>query len=519
MLEALVAGVDVRVLQAVREVEGQGEAVVEAVPGAKVALAEERAETLALLDRLAEMEVEAVEEGQREGMAVALAGAVGAAERLTVTRGVGVPAVLGEPTPPEEGVMLPLPATELLPLLLSSSEGVGSLVGRLLLLPTALALPEALVRGETLEMGEALRPGMVAKGVKEELEEGEAASVGTCVGKVLRVLEGGGEPLASAELLPQPVGCGVALGLPLLLPPARDPLTLPVALRGGEAECDVLALPVGAREVEGDLLALGQAVGAEEGLLWGERVGVWVGERVPRAVVRALAVGARGERVKGAESVLKGPVAVGQAVGEGERVGVRVKVRGAVGEVLGDQVGVARGERLTLGVREGEAVGERLPLGQVEALGRGVGEAEARTVPVPCGLPLGVAADVPVRVAEPPLGDALSVTVKERDALLLAVPGGADRVAALPRLAVGVKAGEALALVMPLMLGLEEREGLGVPPVPQALVLTLQLRVAAGEEEMLGEREALGDWLREDRLVGVGDCDRPPLPLARTERV
>ena len=191
MLEALVAGVDVRVLQAVREVEGQGEAVVEAVPGAKVALAEERAETLALLDRLAEMEVEAVEEGQREGMAVALAGAVGAAERLTVTRGVGVPAVLGEPTPPEEGVMLPLPATELLPLLLSSSEGVGSLVGRLLLLPTALALPEALVRGETLEMGEALRPGMVAKGVKEELEEGEAASVGTCVGKALRVLEGG----------------------------------------------------------------------------------------------------------------------------------------------------------------------------------------------------------------------------------------------------------------------------------------------------------------------------------------
>jgi hypothetical protein len=71
----------------------------------------------------------------------------------------------------------------------------------------------------------------------------------------------------------------------------------------------------------------------------------------------------------------------------------------------------------------------------------------------------------------------------------------------------------------PRPLGLEERVVRGVPPVRQALVLTLQLRVAAGEEEMLGEGVALAEWLREAApladLGGVAET----LALVRTVAV
>ena len=148
-----------------------------------------------------------------------------------------------------------------------------------------------------------------------------------------------------------------------------------------------------------------------------------------------------------------------------------------------------------------------------------MGEAERQAEPDTVGLLLGESTAVILLVAVPPLGDMVRVTEREREALLLAVAGAMLSVAPKPRLAVGVTQEVALELREALELGQEEAVVLGVPPVPQALLLTLQLRVAAGEEEMLGEGVALAEWLREAApltdLGGVAET----LALVRTVAV
>ena len=91
--------------------------------------------------------------------------------------------------------------------------------------------------------------------------------------------------------------------------------------------------------------------------------------------------------------------------------------------------------------------------------------------------------------------------------------------AVAPRLGVGTTDREVLTLKVLLTLGLPESVELGVPPVPQALVLTLQDREAAGEEETLGEGVALTDWLRDCTPVADVEGEPEVLPLARTESV
>ena len=91
--------------------------------------------------------------------------------------------------------------------------------------------------------------------------------------------------------------------------------------------------------------------------------------------------------------------------------------------------------------------------------------------------------------------------------------------AVAPRLGVGTTDREVLTLKVLLTLGLPESVELGVPPVPHALVLTLQDREAAGEEETLGEGVALTDWLRDCTPVADVEGEPEVLPLARTESV
>lgn len=67
-----------------------------------------------------------------------------------------------------------------------------------------------------------------------------------------------------------------------------------------------------------------------------------------------------------------------------------------------------------------------------------------------------------------------------------------------------------------LALGLAESVALGVPPVPQAVVDTLQEREGGGEEEMLGEGVALVDWLREPPTLAERWGVTEGLPLAGT---
>ena len=122
-----------------------------------------------------------------------------------------------------------------------------------------------------------------------------------------------------------------------------------------------------------------------------------------------------------------------------------------------------------------------------------------------------------LKEADPPLAVAVCVTEKEVVALLVAVAPPLP-VAATPRLGVGVGRGVALALTELLMLALPDWRVLGVP-VLQALVLTLQDLVAAGEVETLREGVVLGVAARVSCAVGEMEGEAEVLPLAGTERV
>ncbi len=303
-----------------------------------------------------------------------------------------------------------------------------------------------------------LRGLRVAVAVAVAVRLGEGVAVGSNVAVAVRVAEG----LALGDTLG--VGVGERLGVAESVAVAdadgvgvalADKVEVGEGDRVGEKVTDALAVAVPVRVGVNDTLGVAVPVLVNEGvglaMSVGSGDGVSLGDGVALGVRLALGVGL-------AEGVaLAGAVAVrlADAVAVGSNVAVAVRV--AEGLALGDTLGVGVGERL--GVAESVAVAEA----------RGVGVALANNVAVELGegdrvgekVTDALAVAVPVRVGvNDTLGVAVPVLVDEGVGLAVTVGSGdgvslGDGVALGVRLALGVGLAEGVAVRVPVGVGVE----------------------------------------------------------------